>query len=369
VKRGAISGEVPLFHTPGNSNDSAYLRIYINSDQLSVTTFNASGGIAIGVTTTQVFRDPSSWMHFVVALDTTQATASDRLKIYVNGSQVTQFSSSNWPTQNTDYGINTSGLIHYIGLRTDGTNYADGYLADIHFIDGQALDPSSFTEVSATTGQLVPIAYTGGSYGTNGFYLQFADNSTAAALGTDTSGNNNDWTPNNFSVGGVVSHVTGGLSYRDSSSTNQTWDASSTSSSTSNAIGPDRRWWVDLGSSKSFNRITFNVVASGQSADSSANFITNFSTTSNSSGSNICGGGCAVTSASKPSGAIPGTITVTFAGFTSQTGRYIAITNGDGTRGGTYTYSNLQIYDDQRKDNDSLTDTPTSYGAGYRRGW
>ena len=215
VKRGAISGEVPLFHTPGNSNDSAYLRIYINSDQLSVTTFNASGGIAIGVTTTQVFRDPSSWMHFVVALDTTQATASDRLKIYVNGSQVTQFSSSNWPTQNTDYGINTSGLIHYIGLRTDGTNYADGYLADIHFIDGQALTPSSFTEVSATTGQLVPIAYTGGSYGTNGFYLQFADNSsnTAATLGKDTSPNGNNWTPNNFSVtdgnGNYVSGVSG----------------------------------------------------------------------------------------------------------------------------------------------------------------
>jgi hypothetical protein len=76
-----------------------------------------------------------------------------------------------------------------------------GYLAEVFFIDGQALTPSSFTEVSATTGQLIPLAYTG-TYGTNGFQLKFADNSaaTAATLGADTSGNGNNWTPNNLSV-------------------------------------------------------------------------------------------------------------------------------------------------------------------------
>jgi hypothetical protein len=81
------------------------------------------------------------------------------------------------------------------------TNYCNGYLADVHFIDGQALTPSSFTETNATTGQLVPKAYTG-SYGTNGFRLNFSDNSaaTAATLGADSSGNGNNWTPNNLSV-------------------------------------------------------------------------------------------------------------------------------------------------------------------------
>jgi hypothetical protein len=364
-KRSAIStAQRILFAAGANSTGGDGIFFGTPGDQLHVCIGNV--GVNDGIQTTAVFRDVSAWYHIVVAVDTTQATASNRIKLYVNGSQITTFTLTNYPSQNASTTINNSGdtqLIGRFGYASYG-GYLDGCLAECYLIDGQALTPSSFTEVSATTGQLIPIEYTG-TFGTNGFYLQFADNSsnTAATLGKDTSGNSNNWTPNNFSVGGVVSHVTGGLSYRDSSSSNQTWDDSSTSSSTSNAIGPDRRWWVDLGSSKSFNKITFNVVASGQSADTSANFVTNFSTTSNSGGSTICIGGCTVILASSPSGATPGTITVTFDGFTSQTGRYIAISNGDGTRGGTYTYSNLQIYGDQPEGNDSLVDTPTSISA------
>jgi len=153
-----------------------------------------SGWATNWLQTTAVFRDPSAWYHILLAVDTTQATASNRLKLYVNGSQITAFALANYPSQNLDLPINATGE-HDIGVS------ADFYLADVHLIDGQALTPSSFTEVSATTGQLIPKEYTG-TFGTNGFWLQFSDNSnnTATTLGKDYSGNNNNWSPSNLSV-------------------------------------------------------------------------------------------------------------------------------------------------------------------------
>jgi hypothetical protein len=146
--------------------------------------------------TTQVFRDPSAWYHIVLNVDTTQATSSDRMKLYVNGQQITAFSSSTYPSLNEDLPINAAAA-HDIGK----ANYFNGYMTEINFIDGQALTPSSFGETNAQTGVWQPKAYSG-SYGTNGFYLNFSDNSntTAATLGKDYSGNGNNWTPNNFSV-------------------------------------------------------------------------------------------------------------------------------------------------------------------------
>jgi hypothetical protein len=171
--------------------------------------FSSSNAISLGYfngeifTTSAVYRDFSAWMHVVLALDTTLATAADRVKLYVNGSRVTTFSTDNISsvlTQNSDQGINAVQS-HSIGRNDNGANvYFDGYLAEVFLIDGQQLDPSSFTTTDLTTGQLIPKAYTGGSYGTNGFKLNFSDNSTTAALGTDTSSNGNTWTTNNFSV-------------------------------------------------------------------------------------------------------------------------------------------------------------------------
>jgi hypothetical protein len=151
--------------------------------------------------TSQVFRDVSAWGHLVVTVDTTQATANDRIKVYINGAQVTAFSSTSNPAQNDDLGVNAAA-VHAIGRSNiDSGDYFNGYLADIYFIDGQALTPSSFTETDATTGQLIPKAFSG-SYGSQGWHLEFADNSsnTATTLGKDTSGNGNNWTPNNLSV-------------------------------------------------------------------------------------------------------------------------------------------------------------------------
>jgi len=162
---------------------------------------NSGGTTNFRLTTTAVYRDYSSWMHVLLAIDTTQATASNRAKLYVNGTQVTAFSTATYPSQNTDLDCN-GAIVHNIGREAARSNYyTNAYLADIYFIDGQALDPSSFTETDATTGQLVPKAFSG-SYGTNGWHLDFADNSaaTATTLGKDTSGNGNNWTPNNLSV-------------------------------------------------------------------------------------------------------------------------------------------------------------------------
>jgi hypothetical protein len=144
--------------------------------------------------TSQVFRDLSAWYHIVCAVDTTQATASNRVKLYVNGSQVTAFTTSSYPVQNYDTAF-TSGNDFRIGVATWNTSQnIDSYLAEAFIIDGQALTPSSFGETDEDTGIWKPKAFSG-SYGTNGFYLQFKN---SASLGTDSSGNGNTFTVNNL---------------------------------------------------------------------------------------------------------------------------------------------------------------------------
>jgi hypothetical protein len=152
------------------------------------------------LTTAQVFDDPAAYYHFVFACDTTQATASNRFKLYVNGSQVTAFDTASYPAQNFDTGINTT-QVHNIGKVIDPL-YFDGYMTNVDFIDGQALTPASFGEFdSVITTLWKPKKYTG-TYGSNGFKLDFSDNSgsTATTIGKDSSGNGNNWTPNNISV-------------------------------------------------------------------------------------------------------------------------------------------------------------------------
>ena len=161
--------------------------------------FVQADGLSSSLITTQVFRDISAWYHILVAVDTTQGTSSNRIKLYVNGTQITTFSTETYPSSSYTGGINNT-VAHNIGRRTTGTdNYLSAYLTECILIDGQALTPSSFTETSLLTGQLIPKTYSG-SYGTNGFKLNFSSNASTAALGTDSSGNNNTWAVNNFSV-------------------------------------------------------------------------------------------------------------------------------------------------------------------------
>ena len=180
------------FEVPFRAGDFV---IYFSSDVLKID--DTAGTYRA---TTQVFRDYSAWYHFVFVLDTTNATANNRIRIYLNGSEITAFTTLTNPTQNLQLSWNNN-INHNIGTFSAGTYQFGGYMTEINFIDGQALTPSSFGETNAQTGVWQPKAYSG-SYGTNGFYLNFSDNSntTAATLGKDYSGNGNNWTPNNFSV-------------------------------------------------------------------------------------------------------------------------------------------------------------------------
>jgi hypothetical protein len=138
-----------------------------------------------------IFRDVNAWYHIVVAVDTTQATASDRLKVYINGSQK---SFASYPSQNFDTGFNSTRL-HEIGSYPADRNngYLNGCLAHYHFIDGTAYDASTFGETDATTGIWKPKTAPSVTYGTNGFFLKFENSGT---MGTDSSPNGNNFTVN-----------------------------------------------------------------------------------------------------------------------------------------------------------------------------
>ena len=196
VKRGILSSAQVLLSSDVGTSNTTWLEFGFDAaDTFTITAYTADSN-----TTSAVFRDPSAWYHIIVAFDSTQATAANRCKIYVNGVQQTLTGSGF--TLNAGYGIN-SAQATAIGFRnwTPSGRYFDGYLTEINFVDGQQLTPSSFGSTNAITGVWQPKAYSG-TYGTNGFELNFSDNSnnTAATIGKDYSGNGNNWTPNNISV-------------------------------------------------------------------------------------------------------------------------------------------------------------------------
>jgi len=167
------------------------------TDALELISYNA--GYTGQIVTTQLFRDPSAWYHLVAVYDTTQATAANRTRIYVNGQQVTAFSTATYPSQNYNGFVNTTGLhVNGAALYSGVIEHLDGYLADVNFIDGQALEPYYFGNNDAN-GVWKPVKYTG-MYGTNGFYLTFGNTTSTTTLGYDSSGNGNNWTTNNISL-------------------------------------------------------------------------------------------------------------------------------------------------------------------------
>ena len=200
VKRGTFSTNNSIFSAGLISGTYYYSRLYFDSNN-NLIFYNYSDTASIQATTAGVFRDPAAWYHIVCAVDTTQATNSNGVKIWINGVQQT-LTFANY-TQNADTMFNTTSYTDWVGkFVTGGANdYFDGYLTEINFVDGQQLTPSSFGSTNAITGVWQPAKYTG-TYGTNGFYLNFSDNSnnTAATIGKDYSGNGNNWTPNNISV-------------------------------------------------------------------------------------------------------------------------------------------------------------------------
>jgi len=192
-------GAAQVFLLSQRTSSSNQCHIMLSSDLVD---FESGGGKG-RVKTQAVFRDVSAWYHLVLHLDSDNSTASDRVKIYINGVQ--QSLTTQTTISTGDHGINNNNQ-QQIGAQADQNNlFYDGYLAEINFIDGQAYDASYFGETNAATGQWNPKEYTG-SYGSQGFYLNFSDNSgtTATTLGKDSSGNGNNFTPNNFSVSAGV---------------------------------------------------------------------------------------------------------------------------------------------------------------------
>jgi hypothetical protein len=194
LKRGAL-GVGPFQIMGARTGASAtYTLLYFSNDTLVFS----DSVVPSSLISSAVYRDTSAWYHIVCSVDTTQATAANRVLLYVNGVQVTAFSSASYPTQNALTNVNSTAVFS-IARQDSGSQYFDGYLAEINFVDGQALIPSSFGEIDAVTGVWKPKAYSG-TYGTNGFRLNFSNGTSTTTLGNDSSGNGNNWTTNNISL-------------------------------------------------------------------------------------------------------------------------------------------------------------------------
>ena len=168
------------------SNESVYQ--FTTTGQINY--YEYSGGYTSRLLTNALLRDSSAWYHIVLAVDTTQATSSNRLKMYVNGEQVTSFSAATYPSQNFEsYNINNNSL-QTIGAN-NGADCFNGSMTHFHFIDGTAYPASTFGEVDSTSGIWKPNTSPSVTYGTNGFFLKMEN---ASAMGTDSSGNSNTFT-------------------------------------------------------------------------------------------------------------------------------------------------------------------------------
>ena len=191
VKRSKLTTEQPLFYAD-DGGTSYYTRIqWHDTDQISVRNrfAGADKGYAI---TTPMYRDTASWYHLQVVLDTNNATAGDRIIIYVNGERVTAFDNNPTITQNAGSTIN-DGYEHRIGRgnNTSGSSYFDGNMTHVHFVDGQAYAPTVFGESDSVSGIWKPKTSPSVTYGTNGFFLKMEN---SGAMGTDSSGNSNTFT-------------------------------------------------------------------------------------------------------------------------------------------------------------------------------
>ena len=196
IKLGKNSVGTNRYFFVGNSaqTNTGFTGIGFTSDKIFIASWTTNW-----IVTTQVFRDYGAWYHIVLIWDTTQATANDRVKLYVNGNRVTDFFQTNNPTQDSDGGVNAAAA-HYISTYNGSAQHFDGYLAEVNFIDGSALTPTSFGEED-DSGVWRPIKYAG-SYTGNSFYLKFASGD-----GTDSSGLSNTWTANNFTTSGTGTDV------------------------------------------------------------------------------------------------------------------------------------------------------------------
>jgi len=195
VKRSSTGENNYIFDCPTSSNHDNAFRIS-NGDQFGFGLWNGSD--VTQVVTNAKLRDCNGFYHLVASVDTTQATASNRVKLYINGELQTSLSSSSYPSQNYDYYINQN-IAHYIGYKQpDNARYFNGLMTHVNFIDGTAYAPTSFGQ-SDSNGVWIPKPSPSVTYGTNGFFLKM-DNS--GNMGLDSSGNSN-----NFTTSGTITQA------------------------------------------------------------------------------------------------------------------------------------------------------------------
>ena len=197
-KRGELGTDQALLSYESDSNNRGQIQVGSGSAADTFRYFERSGGSnTIDLYTNRLFRDNSAFYNIILAVDTTQSTESNRVKIFINGVQETSFSTSTYPSQNYDTNANGT-YAKNIGRRNVNGGYnLDGYLAEVVFVDGTQQANTDLGEFDEDSGIWKPIDVSGLTFGTNGFYLDFEDSS---ALGNDVSGNNNDWTANNLTA-------------------------------------------------------------------------------------------------------------------------------------------------------------------------
>ena len=193
IKRGRVGFRQQLL----NSTSGAYIEFVADN---TIRLEEYTGSVQWTLKTNAVYRDNSAWYHIVVAFNSTESTSSNRIKLWINGEQVTSFSGSTYPALNHNSQLNTTSE-HRIGeYYTGSSDYLDGYLAEVNFIDGSALDHEDFGEL-VDNGVWRPIQYAG-SYTGQSWYLKFASGD-----GTDSSGLSNNWTPSGFTTSGTGTDV------------------------------------------------------------------------------------------------------------------------------------------------------------------
>ena len=269
-------------YNPGTSTDSEYFFLGFNSSDL----------LTIGAWTTnwrhssRKFRDTAAWYHIVLQADTTQSTADNRFKLYVNGVQETSFSTTNNPSQDLDLAVNAAFPQAISDVAYDagtGPYHFSGYMAETHLFDGATVAPSEFGETDSVTGQWIPKKYTGtASYGTNGYYMKYV----SGAIGTDSSGQGNNYTTTNLANTDVVidsptnNFCTLNPLRNDITLTQGNLQAGGTYTSTTNKVYStfgltSGKWWVQVHQSAANVYEANGVVNISQSAE---NFAVNSST-------------------------------------------------------------------------------------------
>jgi hypothetical protein len=197
VKRSTLSYDYAYIFTAGTYNSTQMAQFKFDSnDQLNISGYASNGSQEFRVLTNQKFRDTSAFYHLLASVDTTQATASNRVKLYINGTLYSGgFVEASYPSEDYDSAFN-SDIIHSVGIRNGTSTYYDGYMAELVMVDGSALDSSSFGEFDEDSPTIwKPKDVSGLTFGTNGFYLDFEN---ASSLGADVSGNSNNFTVNNL---------------------------------------------------------------------------------------------------------------------------------------------------------------------------